>query len=212
MSRIIEGMILPGGWHYKDSTGYRIPYTGELPNPKAVVDAILHYRLENGLPAGNPEQDMEAYVCSAFPRWCAGEADRSNTFMDNTVASSRPSTLRFVDIISLWANSLYGTAGKLSLVPLREAEQRAEICKGCPQNTIWENSCPPCVQSAQRLLSIIRQGKDVQQLNELHGCKCHGFCTRTAVHLEREHLPPVANDAPSACWLRPNSVQDAPKS
>lgn len=211
MSRILEDMVLPGGWHYRSPEGYRIPFSSELPNSKTVIDAILHYRLENGLPAGDPEGDMETYVCNNFPNWCRGAADRSNTFMNDTPASSKPGPLRFVDVIALWANSLYGNAGKLGLIPLREAEQRAEICKSCPQNQVWENSCPSCVQSAQRLLTIIRQGKDVQQLADLHGCKCYGFDTRTAVHLERAHLPlEISPLSPGLCWLRPTSDLDVP--
>lgn len=197
MTRVNESMILPGGWHYKDPSGYRIPHTSELANPELVIKGILDYRLENRIPVGNPERDFEDYVCSNFPNWCltsqATPAPNPNQPRDE---------VKFVDRIAAWANSLYDQAGRLSLVPMRDAQARSEICRRCPMNQNWENDCPRCVENARRLTIIIRQGRDVPNERGLMGCACHVFDVRTAIHLERAHLPATSEQAPEECWMR----------
>jgi hypothetical protein len=187
---------LPGGWHYAQAD-YRIPLKGELPSAKAVLDALLKHRLENNLPVGNPEGDLEAYVCEKFPTWCR----RGDTVVPPPIHPIR----RNVDLVIGWANQLYVHVGRLTLVPQKEAEARAAICVRCPMQMRWANECPPCVTSAQRLLTILRQGKDTPQgpSGTLNGCACHGWDNRTAVHLDAVHLPPQANPtAPAECWVR----------
>lgn len=198
MSRLIEGMILPGGWHYKDPTGYRIPHTSELPGPREVVDAILEFRLENQLPAGNPEADLENYVCTTFPHFCSDPLTTPVPNSQNQIIVGN----KFVDIIALWANSLYDQAGRMTLVTNKEAEQRSVACMNCPMQTVWEGDCPRCVENAQRITKIVRQGKEVTHWRKLHGCAAQGFCTRTAVHIDRQYLGPTNPTAPDYCWMR----------
>lgn len=194
---------MPGGWHYKDQSGYRIPHEGELSGPKEVIDAILTYRLQNMRPVGNPEADFHNYVCTTFPTWCVPDAGEmlqaANAAL--TGPSGQP---RIVDIITAWATALYDHVGKLKLVPINEAEKRSEACRGCPHNVQWQGECPPCVTNAQRLLVIIRQGREATPWRKLHACTCWNFDTRTAVHLEKEHFDISKMPAlrPSFCWLK----------
>jgi hypothetical protein len=194
---IDKGRILPSGWHYKDPSGYRIPLKGELPNPQEVIAALMEYRLENNIEVGSPEGDLEEYVCSTFPTWCRREAGTPQPIQ--TVPGRRN-----VDLVIGWANHLYVHVGRLQLIPQKEAEERANICKNCPMQMEWSRDCPPCVTSAQRLLSILRQGKDtaVAQNGEVRGCQVYGWDNRTACHIDKQHLPPPNPNAPPACWMR----------
>ena len=199
VSRIIELVLPPGGWHYKDSVhGYRVPHTGEAPTPKILEDMLQEYRLENQLPVGDIIQDIENYICSNFPRNCTVGDQPPLTIAQTQQA---PSQTRFVDLISGWANTLYQRQDK-RLIPIAEVEQRSQACLRCPLNQVWENDCPQCVTNAQRVLSIIRQGKESSQWRRLHGCRAQGFCTRTAIHLEREFLGAVAEGVPDYCWMK----------
>lgn len=195
--QIETNIILPGGWHYKDETGLRIPLRGELPGAKEVISAIMSYRLENNIPVGDPQRDLEDYVCKNFPTWCR-KGSGSPPINVNPVQG------RNVDLVITWANALYNTQGRLQLVPQREAEQRATICEQCPAQMMWENDCPPCVTSAQRLLSILRQGRDtaVGQASTLHGCSLYKWDNRTAVHIDKVHLNTPEVGAPPPCWAK----------
>jgi hypothetical protein len=189
---------LPGGWHYEDAAGYRIPLRGELPSAQSVIDALMQHRLENNIPVGDPQADMENFVCSRFPTYCRPKTP--------TLPPARPHGTRNVDIVTEWANALYVNVGRLALVPAREAQARSETCVRCPMQMSWAEDCPPCVTSAQRLLMILRQGKDVPlgPSGTLNGCACHGWDNRTAVWFDRAHLPPKANPgAPEMCWVNP---------
>lgn len=194
---INEAMILPGGWHYK-CDAYRIPHKGELPNPKEVISGIMTYRLENNLPVGDPEGDLEEYVCANFPAWCRRAPGEP-------IPVQTQQGTRNVDLVLMWANEFYTKVGRLQLVPQKEADERAAICASCPLQMDWANDCPPCVTSAQRLMAILRQGKDTIEgnLGGLRGCHAHGWDNRTAVHIDKQHLPPQANpNAPAQCWMR----------
>lgn len=199
MNRIIQGLLPPSGWHYKDAQeGYRVPHQGEAANVQDLSDRLQEYRLQNQLPVGDPLGDIEAYICSNFPRNCTPHEQGQEPIQQN---ASNPSSNRFVDTIALWAKGIYQNQDR-RLMPLSEAEQRAQACLRCPLNQPWENDCPNCVLNAQRILAIIRQGKDVGTHRKLHGCRAHGSCTRTSVHIEREFLGPVAEGAPDYCWMR----------
>jgi hypothetical protein len=204
-SRVIPGILPPGGWHYvhieNGQIQYRIPHVSELPSLNAVVDAITHYRLENRLPVGDPQGDYENWLCSTHPRFCREHLFEANHISANLTA---PAGQRHVDRINGWANSLYAAVPKLKMVPMAEADQRAQTCLQCPLNVQWEGECPACVTSAQRLLLIIRQGRDSHYGKKLHACSGTGMCTRTAIHIEREHFPPQSTYAslPEPCWLK----------
>jgi hypothetical protein len=188
---------LPGGWHYRDASGYRIPAKSELASAQAVIDALMSYRLENNIAVGDPTGDLENYVCLSFPTWCRRRQD--------VVPPANPPGQRNVDLVIGWANELYTKIGRLQLVPQKEADARAETCARCPMQMSWAADCPPCVTSAQRLLTILRQGKDtvLGPTGRLQGCSCHGWDNRTAVHLDVVHLPLQANpSAPDFCWVR----------
>lgn len=191
---------LPTGWHFVSPQGYRIPLKGELPSAKAVIDAIMQYRLENNVPVGDPQADMEAFVCSTYPTYCRPK----NQVVPPPNAGPKGGN---VDLIVAWANALYVQVGRLALVPQKEAEERAATCIRCPMQMDWASGCPPCVTSAQRLLSILRQGKDVSTglSGTLKGCSCYGWDNRTAVHLDLSHLPPVNPASPDFCWVRQKS-------
>ena len=198
--RITAGMIPPGGWHYKDPSGYRIPHTGELESADKVEDAILTYRLENHIPAANPKEDLEHYICNNFPSWCRMDAPSPEPLPPRPEPNRNSG--RFVDVIALWANSLLDIVGGLTLIPQREAEERATICQQCPLQVSWEHECPSCVESCRRITKMLRQGKEVTQWRKLKGCVAHGFCTQTAVHLDPKHLMEPNEAAPSNCWMR----------
>jgi len=195
--QIETSIILPGGWHYKDKAGYRIPLRGELPGAKEVIAAIMQHRLENNIEVGDPQADLENYVCTNFPQWCRRGATQPPININ-------PVQGRNVDVVITWANALYTTVGRLQLVPQREAEARAQVCEACPAQMMWENDCPPCVTSAQRLLSILRQGRDTQPglSSTLHGCALYKWDNRTACHVDKVHLNTQEVGAPPPCWAR----------
>lgn len=197
MSHVVEGIVPPGGWHFKDPSGYRVPATGEAVGFLDLVSMVQKHRLENRLEIGNPEADVEGYLCTTFPHLCGIHHMPRGAYVVNNAAQER-----FVDVILAWANTLldYIHQGKVERVPESEANRRGEICRACPFNVVWEDQCGPCTATAQRALATIRSGLDVSHFQRMHYCRHHRFDARTAVWLGRAHFG--ASAAPDNCWLR----------
>lgn len=196
MSRVVDGVIPPQGFHYRSPTGYRVPATGEALNFPDLVEKMVKYRLENHLDVGNAEADAEDYICTNFPNIC-GIYQNPGNFQAHSVLSAAIG--RPVDFINGWVNGLLNNIAKVELVTEAEANSRAVACRKCPYNQEWRNGCGPCVSTAQRGLGTVRQSKDVQNPDDMRYCGLHRIETRTAVWLHRSIFGPV--NAPSHCWL-----------
>lgn len=197
MSRVSEGIIPPGGWHYRDPGGYRVPATGEAYGLADLVDRVFHYRLENKVPVGDPSADVEKFICETFPAMCGMHSTPRGHFVVNSVSQERQ-----VDVVNAWVNTLltYHDKGQIERVPESEAQARSQACRDCPFNVVYENECGSCVTTAQRGLAIIRSGQDVHGWQKLHFCKHHRFEARTAIWLNRHTFGPA--NSPGNCWLK----------
>ena len=167
-----------------------------------LIVAVINWRLQNQRPVGNAKGDVDLFICSNFPRQCQGRGPKGEINVRATVAQkAQQAGARFVDRIILWATDAMNEGHGKDLEPAQEAARRAAICVACPRNSEWENSCPSCVTHAQRLMTIIRQGKDIPSLApQLHACSDTDMCNRTSIWIKR-HLLRKSPNMPKACWI-----------
>lgn len=194
IQRIITGMIPPGGWHFMQEGKHRI----ESDSYDHLIEAVQTWRLQNQRPVGNVVQDVIDYICSNFPRQCQGTPEQRAS---GAVKPTPGAGNKFVDKIIQWANDARDEGIARELETEQEALRRANICAQCPKNSTWENSCPSCVDHAQRLMAILRQGKDIQSMApRLHGCSEVTHDNRTAIWIKKEFLR-KSDGMPEACWV-----------
>ena len=193
--RVIENLIPPGGWHFEGSNkGVR--YRVEGYSYRDLVDKVLKYRIENTIPIGAHEHEVRTYICTLSPRNCQdGLPDKI------VVKQQLPPATAKLDEVTRWATELQGKQGANSRVPEQEANGRGAICVVCEFNKIIPTGCAACGSNFNRLMTILRNGKDSAHWAKLHVCELTKQGLRSAVWIKKEFLR-TASNLPGACWLK----------
>lgn len=189
--RLKTAMVPPGGWHYEQET-YRIEASGYV----ELVQAVQTWRLQNHRPVGQVEKDIEDFYCAKYPMTCHPIGGGQNVQVYDIPKSFGQ---KLVDEITIWAMGLYKDPRSKVLIGEHEAVRRANICAQCPMNKEWKGGCANCNNHAERLLTILRQGRDAGLSNQLQGCQTLKHCNRTAVWMPKELIS--SDGAPRNCWM-----------
>lgn len=190
-------VVPPGGFHFREKhAGSEIELTGDSIETLAL--ALEKYRAFNGIPAGNPRQDIVDYICGNWPHFCS---DDSPTFTVGTPQSiTAPLSRRVAD----WTTRLWNL-GAENFVRTDEAERRAAICRACPLNQDFRaGGCASCVDNADRLVFIWLAGRKVADKDSLKACRATGAHLQADVFASRHpgmQDPEVAALAPG-CWKK----------
>ena len=164
--------------------------------------AVAQYRLDNGIPPGDPVTEVDASI-EESKRRATGmwpEFPPHQQFSDRI-----PKTIR--ERVTTWAANRFQKAQEaISYVQSFEAEERAEICEQCPQNQPWKvGNCSPCIDNTDRVLLMLSRGQRTSNADTLKGCMVFGHENKTAVWLPEEllkHRSTNLDEAPKECWLR----------
>ena len=183
-------MVPPGGWHYIQSDVRLSGFSYEN-----LLKVVEQYRAENHLPIGDVEGDVNSYICSNWPKFCHGVDMVSVT----SVAPLTP-TSELMQDIGVWARNILHSTEPNPLVPDDLAEERAKICRSCPENVNWRGGCSSCIVATDRLCASVRQARDTASSAVLGGCRLMRHDNRTAIFLDRSAIQRSAN-IPNNCWL-----------
>jgi len=190
MAKPIIGMIMPGGWHYYESdvrlTGYSL---------ENLYKVVSDYRAENHLPLGDVEGDVNSFICSSYPNFCHGVDMVAITSVSQPTRGSE-----LLQDITVWARNFLSSQNQHLLVSDDLAEQRAKICRSCPNNVPWKAGCKSCIAAADRLSVSLRQARDTATSKLLGGCRQLRHDNRSAVFFDRSHFNTPA-DLHHHCWL-----------
>lgn len=188
---------MPGGWRYKGD-GYSIPPKGGLTSAQKLLDQLIDYRLQNGVPLGNPIKDIEDYICGQYPDFCHRDNHSPKTGKQDL--STGPTLM---ERVLIWAQSVM-TKKKWDVMDKAEAERRASICKHCQFNTPYATGCQSCGSRAKMLSVQLRKGHKLEDSLDanLKACSLHGHECKAGVWLDKGLLPALKNEAPENCWLR----------
>jgi hypothetical protein len=201
MSRVIDSIVMPGGWHFPvlDRTGKPLPSPLRSNSYQQLIQAVIKFRADNVIPIGDVEAEVEEYICSNFPHMCHRVPGASVTV---EVKYSLPKQIvTLTDRMLEWLDSRIENHSIENLELKSEAERRAEICSRCPYNVRWNSSCSTCVDAVNRMSTILRCGQDTRPGKKLRACQILGHENRAAVWLRRSNLA-SSPDLPSHCWLR----------
>jgi len=109
-------------------------------------------------------------------------------------------TTELMNDVTQWAKNILQSTQPVPLVTDDLAEQRAKLCRGCPQNVNWRGGCSSCIVAADRLCASVRHARDTASSAVLGGCRLMRHDNRTAIFLDRGILQKASN-LPDYCWV-----------
>jgi hypothetical protein len=200
------GNVPPEGYQYPHPIwGSPHPTMLKSKDREGIINEIKRFRIDAGLPVGNPELDYDEYA-----QRLQDVRDGKLPAIDAYPIPKKPIPRTLADRIAQWVSNRYGkTQGKINYVEKDEADRRAKNCVGCVHNKEWEQyeSCAPCLDNTKRGLLILSKGNETSVHRDLHGCEFYGHSNKEAVwlpeellrHRNREEL----KDGPNVpCWLK----------
>lgn len=206
---VMTGVIMPGGYHYEEN-GKKI--VEDAISYEDLIERLAKYRAANGLPLGDPQRDVDRYICTNYPNMCGGQmptpVDDGTDPIELCYGQPVKRTPR--ERVMQWAANRMQKVGQIELVDRDEANRRATVCAMCPMKRRWNEpveGCPGCnayVEEAEVNLFKIRRAKHTDLQIGGHMCDVAGHDLETASFLEEPALRHRRNYAgllPSNCWM-----------
>jgi len=178
--------LYPGntGWTYVDeSTGTKLHGGNRLD----LIQRVRAWRELNQFPVGDPEADVDAYICRFNAKICGGRTARP------AVASEKRAQV--ADRVRSWLGRLVATRSFVRVSPA-EAVQRAAVCRSCPFNVEYSSGCGSCNAAALKVRGALLKGAPEGSIANLAGCHRYGWDNAVAVQMS--HGPD--STAPEGCW------------
>lgn len=206
---VMVGVIMPGGYHY-DEKGKTIIDDAE--SYVDLVNKLAEYRGFCGLALGDPQGDVDRFICTTYPNMCGRYPAAEPEGVDTVELSyGVPVKKTPRERVMQWAANRMQKVGQIEFVDSEEAERRAEICAGCPHQVQWNEpieGCPGCqvyVQEAEAMLVKLRANKQLAE-NRIAGqsCTVAGHDLQTACWLEEpalRHRRNYTGQLPEFCWM-----------
>jgi hypothetical protein len=208
LTPVMVGVIMPGGFHYEEN-GKMI--VDDAVSYEDLINKLAEYRAVNGLLLGNPQADIDNYICNTYPNMCGRTPPVDDENVDKIELSYGQPVVKSPRERSMqWAVNRIQGSGQIELVDQEEAERRAAICDGCPKKIQWNapvEGCPGCdayVQEAESMLVKLRANKSVSVPIDGQLCSIAGHDLQTAVWLEEpalRHRRNYTGKFPQHCWL-----------
>jgi hypothetical protein len=208
---VMVGVMMPGGWHYSENGK---PIIEDAESYLDLVNKLAEYRGFCGLPLGNPQQDIDNYICNTYPNMCGRQPALEEEGVDKVELSyGVPVQKSPRERVMQWAANRMQNVGQIEFVDSDEADRRAAICNVCPKKIQWNapiEGCPGCqayVEEAEAKLIKISANKCTACAVDLHGYSCAvaGHDLETACHLEEpalRHRKNYTGKFPEKCWLK----------
>jgi len=192
--KLNQGVVPPNNFHYPIENGVVL----KASSYDMLVKEIVKWKTQNGIPIGDPDKDIDDYVCSRWPSYCRpddneGKMVNKNSDLLKQVNGWAAITLRETPL------------GGYHLVDQNVAAARCKICIDCPFNKPWRSGCGSCMKATDTILIRLRQLRKIMLDESLMGCAINGFDNRTAVHLPISALKLTEEklqSIPQNCWIK----------
>lgn len=191
-------VVPPGGFHYVEKhAGAEIRLTGD--SVDTLAQAIEKYRLNNGIPLGDPKQNVVDYICGNWPHFC--NQNENHSYIEGIKPNS---TAGLATRAAAWMTRLWNI-GASNFVKQDEAEKRAATCKGCPMNKDFRaGGCSSCVQGVDRLAYLWLSKRETKNWHDLKACRATGAHLQASVFAAKQPDASAeeALQFPEYCWRR----------
>lgn len=193
------GVVPPldaGGFHFNQNIPGGMIRNITASTKDELIREVLKFRVDNSLEIGNPELEIDEYLCGLWPHLCANLLPRP--------ADESPKGKTQRQRTTNWRYNRYAQAQGIEKRESQEvADARAEICAGCEYNVDNKDNCSPCVAANDKALFVLRGGKSTKM--KVGGCAILGQDNETAAFLPQELLTykkQYQDQLPSYCWLK----------
>ncbi len=169
--------IPTGGWRYPDPSG--VILYGE--SSAELIDAIVAFRRQNGLPEGAPEKEVTMFYAENYP-----------DFVELSEDTEKEPIKSRSDFIYEWTAKLWRDPPKL--IPVKLAANRVKTCEACPFLKAFAPQVSEISRLINRKLVVLGQGNADLGL---------GFCSAHNVHAGLMCLirDPKVKHSPDCCWV-----------
>lgn len=193
-----SSVVPPGGFHFIERHGNAVVRIDST-SVEATAEALLKYRLANGIPPGNPQQDVFDFICKQWPHFCT---DTNESYLVPNRPPPREEHLS--RRASNWMVLLWNL-GSNNEVDAKTAAGRAAVCAACPLNQDYHpGACAPCVESLDRLSFIWLRNRTTPVDGALFACKACAQLNRSAV--QAATLPNLTPEDTASladgCWRK----------
>jgi rubrerythrin len=207
---VSTGVMMPGGWHFK---AYGKMIVNEAESYTDLIHKLAQYRAANGMELGDPQEDIDRYICTTFPNMCGAYTRVAPEEGVDPVETSYGVPVKKTprERVMQWAVNRMQKVGQIEFVDKEEADRRALICSECPHRIRWNEpieGCPGCqtyVEQAESMLVKLRANKETGYWNAGYSCNVAGHDIETACWLEEpalRHRRNYEGEFPDACWLK----------
>lgn len=194
--RVIDTTVVPpGGWRYtQPETGFEFSAS----TLRVLVSKVREHRAANGLPEGDPQADIEAFVCAQLP--LGAESCQAETPGD--IGDIALKTRFTMDDVKRFVQAAISAMGGRGLVEPEEAEARAHVCAACPLN-MTVKGCWRCAGLADWIFRLIgsRRTAHASRLNQCGVCGC-SIKAKIWLPLDVAQQLSEPYKFPSWCWLK----------
>jgi hypothetical protein len=184
MIRIQFNIRPPNGWEFKERDGTVI----RAGSWRGVIKKVVHYRLLNRFPPGDPTTEVTAQACHKNPSSC----------YDDKGSWRHPAAggISLKARVLKWLSELSKVTP--AYVPSADAKQRADICMRCPNQSAVAKGCSTCHSAVKALEEQNLRGRAADP--RLLHCSVLGHDLKVAVwiadsRLNNPHLP-------GSCWRK----------
>lgn len=189
MLRINPNIPPKSGYVFKTADGTRI--TGG--SWKGTVARLRDYRKRNNILAGDPETEVMAQACVNNPAIC--HHDDGQRAVALKVASLKSRVLKWFSDIRKTARREISEFASAEL-----AQERANVCAGCPQNQSLPEGCASCIAAVTELRKSVIGGRIADARIANHGCAVLGAELATQAWLQQ--ITVENSELPARCWRK----------
>lgn len=199
--RVIEGLVMPGGWHYEQPLDSGQKQRIEGRTYRELLERILLFRLQHieliSSGTATKEQvqlDVTAWICSRWPTTCTGpRGDFPFKPVEAVRLYSNPT-----NAIEDWFKTL--SKHELDWLDQATANRRARICMQCPLNQRWETNCGACNTNVRTRSLLLRGSHKSGFENQLKACLAYGWLNEVAIWLRDGFVSQPRRNPPADCW------------
>lgn len=183
----------PGGWRFLEM---RSKMWHRSHSFQGLVQKVIQHREVNGYPPGNPEAEVEEFICDIEPGSC-------------TKGLSKPPAraIKIQDVLRFTKTMAQHVWQGGELVSQEEANRRAEICASCVYN-VPTDGCEGCHNPGiSKAIKDMLGVKTTEHTDSLQTCWWCGCFNKVQIWfhinvLRKALEPEIQKDLPNHCWKK----------
>lgn len=201
--RVIDSMVMPGGWAYEQPLDSGQKQRIEARTYAELIERVLLFRQQHIelVPSGTAtkelvESDLLMWICTRYPTQCTGARNE----LPKPTVEQKPGYIRPTNRVENWLKTL--AQHELEWLDQATAAKRTRTCIQCPLNQNWATNCGSCNQNIRTRSLLLRGSRRTGFESQLRHCLAYGWLLEVAVWLKDGYAGEPRRKPPGECWQR----------